>query len=337
MDRDVSAEADDLKKRLRGRVELERLFGIEEVYVGKRRAAGAKAGAKPKPKPKAKPKPKQEPRQIVQAPAPAPAADAKRPAADEAREATVAAARERIKKRSERAVAEPVAASAPVEEEFLIEDMPGSAESGLMSDAEREGIPHVSGEEGTKAERLARLAAVVEKCTRCGLSQTRNHVVFGEANPDAKIVFVGEAPGADEDASGRPFVGRAGKLLTKIIEAMGLTREDVFICNVLKCRPPNNRTPAPDEVLHCSPFLHEQLGVIQPDVICALGGPASKTLLGTKEGITRLRGRLFRYRGIPLMPTFHPAYLLRNAREKRTVWEDMKKLLRFMARQKDAT
>ena len=215
--------------------------------------------------------------------------------------------------------------------EVVIESLPSSHdEISLLSEAERSGIPHVSGEAGPNSERLAELSEVASVCTRCPLAEGRAKVVFGEGDPEAKLVFVGEAPGAEEDKTGRPFVGRAGTLLTKIIAAMGYKREDVYICNVLKCRPPGNRTPLPGEIAACSPFLHEQLAVMRPKAICALGGPASSTLLETKEGITRLRGRFFWYRGIPLMPTFHPAYLLRNTREKKRVWEDMQALRDFV-------
>jgi DNA polymerase len=168
------------------------------------------------------------------------------------------------------------------------------------------------------------------ECARCKLHATRTQIVFGVGNPNARLVFVGEAPGADEDAQGEPFVGRAGQLLTKIIEAMGMRREDVYICNIIKCRPPNNRTPEADEIVACQPFLLEQLRAIGPQFICALGGPATQTLLQTKEPISRLRGRFHDYHGIPLLPTFHPAFLLRNPSEKKTVWEDMKLLLRHM-------
>jgi DNA polymerase len=167
-------------------------------------------------------------------------------------------------------------------------------------------------------------------CTRCKLHKGRTQIVFGVGNPHAELVFVGEAPGADEDAQGEPFVGRAGQLLTKIIQAMGLQREDVYICNIIKCRPPNNRTPETEEILACSPFLLKQLQAIGPRFICALGGPATQTLLQTKEPISRLRGKFYDFHGIPLLPTFHPAFLLRNPHEKRTVWEDMKLLLREM-------
>jgi len=168
------------------------------------------------------------------------------------------------------------------------------------------------------------------ECTRCKLHGHRTQIVFGVGNPAAHLVFVGEAPGADEDAQGEPFVGRAGQLLTKIIQAMGMQREDVYICNIIKCRPPNNRTPEADEILACQPFLLKQLQAIGPRFICALGGPAAQTLLKTKEPISRLRGRFFDFHGLPLLPTFHPAYLLRNPHEKKTVWEDMKLLLRTM-------
>jgi uracil-DNA glycosylase len=168
------------------------------------------------------------------------------------------------------------------------------------------------------------------ECTRCKLHAGRTQIVFGVGNPAARLVFVGEAPGADEDAQGEPFVGRAGQLLTKIIEAMGLRREDVYICNIIKCRPPSNRTPEADEILACQPFLLQQLQAIGPKFICALGGPATQTLLQTKETISRLRGRFHDFHGIPLLPTFHPAFLLRNPNEKKTVWEDMKLLLRHL-------
>jgi DNA polymerase len=179
------------------------------------------------------------------------------------------------------------------------------------------------------------LAAVREElgdCTRCKLSGGRIQIVFGVGNPKAELVFVGEAPGAEEDAQGEPFVGRAGQLLTKIIEAMGLTREEVYICNIIKCRPPKNRTPEADEILACEPFLLKQLQAIGPKFICALGAPATQTLLQTKESISRLRGKFAEFHGIPLLPTFHPAYLLRNPSEKKIVWEDMKLLLRRMGR-----
>ncbi|MDP6699588.1 MAG: uracil-DNA glycosylase [Candidatus Latescibacteria bacterium] len=160
-------------------------------------------------------------------------------------------------------------------------------------------------------------------CTRCGLGATRNEFVFGAGNPAAGIVFVGEAPGAEEDRRGEPFVGAAGQLLTKIIAAMGLGRGDVYICNILKCRPPNNRDPEPDEIAHCEPYLKRQIEIIQPKVICTLGPFAAQTLLHSGESMGRLRGREHQYEGIPLVATYHPAALLRNPQWKRPTWEDV--------------
>jgi uracil-DNA glycosylase len=164
-------------------------------------------------------------------------------------------------------------------------------------------------------------------CTRCKLHTLgRTQVVFGVGHPDADLMFVGEAPGADEDVQGEPFVGRAGQLLTKIIEAIGLRRDQVYIANIIKCRPPGNRNPEPDEVEQCEPFLFQQVAAIKPKVIVALGKFAAQSLLRTADPITRLRGRTFNYRGATLIPTFHPAYLLRNPSAKRDVWDDMKKV-----------
>src|SRR5579872_5658973 len=175
------------------------------------------------------------------------------------------------------------------------------------------------------AEALAAVRADIGDCTRCKLHTLgRRQIVFGVGNPDADLMFVGEAPGADEDIQGIPFVGRAGQLLTKIIEAIDLKREDVYIANVIKCRPPGNRNPEPDEVETCEPFLFRQVDVIKPKVIVALGTFAARALLRTLDPISRLRGRVFDYRGAKLIPTFHPAYLLRNPSSKREVWEDMK-------------
>jgi DNA polymerase len=164
-------------------------------------------------------------------------------------------------------------------------------------------------------------------CTRCKLHKLgRRQVVFGVGNPNADLMFVGEGPGADEDIQGEPFVGRAGQLLTKIIEAIGMSRSDVYIANVIKCRPPQNRNPEPDEVEQCEPFLFRQIETIKPKVIVALGKFAAQCLLRTTEPITRLRGREYKYRNAILMPTFHPAFLLRNPSSKREVWEDMKRV-----------
>jgi DNA polymerase len=180
---------------------------------------------------------------------------------------------------------------------------------------------------------LDSLRAFIGDCKRCKLSQGRTHLVFGEGSPSARLVFVGEGPGAEEDAAGRPFVGEAGKLLTKIIESgMGLKREDVYICNVVKCRPPHNRDPEAEEVQTCLPFLEQQIRVIKPEVICTLGRIAAKSLLGREFKITEERGNWFSFMGTPLMATFHPAYILRNPSRERElkglVWEDVQKMMR---------
>ena len=169
------------------------------------------------------------------------------------------------------------------------------------------------------------------ECTRCKLHGGRTKLVFGVGSPTADLVFVGEAPGRDEDRQGIPFVGRAGQLLTRIIAAIGLSRDEVYIANVIKCRPPNNRNPEPDEVATCEPFLFRQLDVIRPRVVVALGGFAIRTLLRTDDAVSRLRGRVFDYRGAKLIPTFHPAFLLRSPERKRDVWEDMKRVRALLA------
>ncbi len=175
------------------------------------------------------------------------------------------------------------------------------------------------------ADALVAVRTDIGDCTRCKLHALgRRQIVFGVGNPEADLMFVGEAPGADEDIQGIPFVGRAGQLLTKIIEAIGLRREDVYIANVIKCRPPGNRNPEQDEVETCQPFLFQQIDIIKPKVIVALGTFAARALLRTLDPISRLRGRVYDYRGAKLIPTFHPAYLLRNPASKREVWEDMK-------------
>jgi DNA polymerase len=175
------------------------------------------------------------------------------------------------------------------------------------------------------------LRGEVAGCTRCvELAAGRTQTVFGAGRPDARLVFFGEAPGADEDASGEPFVGRAGQLLTKIIEACTLSRDDVYIMNVLKCRPPGNRAPSPDEVTHCRPFFERQLEIIGPEFICCLGASAARALLATEEPIGRLRGRWFTHGTAQVICTYHPSYLLRNPAAKRDVWEDMKLLMARM-------
>jgi uracil-DNA glycosylase len=179
------------------------------------------------------------------------------------------------------------------------------------------------------------LVAVREElgdCQRCKLARGRRNIVFGQGDPRAALMFVGEAPGADEDEQGLAFVGKAGQLLTRIIEAIGLTREQVFIANVLKCRPPQNRNPEPDEILSCQPFLEKQIAAIAPRVLVGLGKFGAQWLLRTAEPITRLRGRVGEFKGIAVMPTYHPAYLLRNPGAKKDVWEDMKVVREMLAR-----
>ena len=175
-----------------------------------------------------------------------------------------------------------------------------------------------------KGKLLEKVRNDLGECTRCKLHPHRKNIVFGTGNPEAKLVFVGEGPGGEEDLQGKPFVGRAGQLLTKIINSINLNREEVYIANIIKCRPPQNRNPEPDEIKACEPFLIKQLDVIQPRIICALGTFAAQTLLETDERISRLRGKFIPYRNSRLIATFHPAFLLRNPQRKRDVWEDMK-------------
>lgn len=179
-----------------------------------------------------------------------------------------------------------------------------------------------------KLDMLNELKEEALKCRKCQLYKSRTHLVFGEGNPNAELLFIGEAPGRQEDLEGRPFVGMAGKLLTKIINAMGFKREDIYIANILKDRPPNNRNPESDEIAACKNYLIRQIGIITPRVICTLGKFASQILLETETPISKLRGRFFNYQNIKLMPTYHPAYLLRNPRDKKLVWEDMKKIIK---------
>lgn len=175
---------------------------------------------------------------------------------------------------------------------------------------------------------LDQIQKEIGDCHRCKLCEKRTHIVFGEGNPNARLMFVGEGPGEQEDLQGRPFVGRAGQLLDKIIEAMGLKRSDVFIANVVKCRPPNNRLPEPDEVSACKPFLLKQIEVIKPEIIVALGSTALKCLFRPDVQITKMRGKFTDFNGVKLMPTYHPAYLLRNPPAKKDVWEDMKVVMK---------
>lgn len=189
------------------------------------------------------------------------------------------------------------------------------------------GISLFTDVEKIKDDTLLRIREDIGDCTRCKLHKGRTKIVFGDGNPKARLVFVGEAPGADEDKQGIPFVGRAGKLLTQMIEAMGLQRQDVYICNVVKCRPPENRKPEDDEVSTCSPYLLRQLDVIEPKVLVCLGAVAAQTLLETTRGISQFRGEWMDWRGHKLMATYHPAYLLRNPAAKADVWKDLQKVM----------
>ncbi len=203
-----------------------------------------------------------------------------------------------------------------------------------VTDTGERSAPAVPESSIAKQSGLVAVRELLGDCRRCALHRTRHSLVFGEGNPGAELVFVGEAPGADEDEQGRPFVGRAGQLLTKIIGAMGLKREEVYICNILKCRPPGNRNPQPEEITPCEPFLIRQLEAIRPRMICALGTFAAHTLLKSEAPISVLRGRFHSYQGIPLMPTYHPAYLLRNPGAKKQVWEDVQMIMKTL---KDGT
>lgn len=220
------------------------------------------------------------------------------------------------------------------------EALPELVPAAASAEASAEASAGEGGEAMSVEDKAAALEAMdvgeVRRCTKCGLSRTRTNTVFGEGSPDAELVFVGEGPGADEDASGRPFVGRAGELLTKMITAMGLSRQDVFICNVVKCRPPGNRAPSAEEASACWGYLVRQLGIIRPKVVVTLGNPATKALLDTKVGITKLRGQWQTLpaigqglEGTAVMPTFHPAYVLRQytPENRGKVWSDLQTVM----------
>ncbi|MEW6517751.1 MAG: uracil-DNA glycosylase [candidate division FCPU426 bacterium] len=187
------------------------------------------------------------------------------------------------------------------------------------------GVRPVSGKQPADP-RMDALAGEAAHCTKCALHKSRQRVVFGEGDPRARLVLVGEAPGAEEDRQGRPFVGAAGQLLTRMLEAIGLRREKVYICNVLKCRPPGNRNPQPEEISACRDWLQQQLELLKPEVICTLGTYATQTLLDTQEPIGKMRGKVHRFQGVALVPTFHPAALLYHPQNKRLAWEDMKQI-----------
>lgn len=228
----------------------------------------------------------------------------------------------------------PAATEQPQEEEVMAKKKAPVEQAGLFGDLlpaaaalpQAKSLPVLEAQDAS----LEAIREDIGECTRCKLHEHRTKIVFGEGNPKAELVFVGEGPGADEDATGRPFVGRAGQLLDKIIAAIGLKREEVFITNIVKCRPPQNRTPERDEVATCEQFLFRQLAFIQPRVIVALGAPAFQCLLKTKEPISKSRGEWRDWHGIKVMPTFHPAFLLRVPEKKREAWEDMKKVRDYL-------
>jgi uracil-DNA glycosylase family 4 len=237
----------------------------------------------------------------------------------------------------------PGAAQAPQGEHRARDEEPAAQRTSQIEQADLFGESVAAGQRGSSHRGGAALPVIdsrdpsleairedIGDCRRCRLHEHRKTIVFGEGDPQAKLVFVGEGPGAEEDASGRPFVGRAGQLLDKIIVAIGLKREDVYIANIVKCRPPGNRTPERDEVDTCEPFLLRQLAFIRPEVIVALGSPAFQCLLRTREPITRARGEWREWNGIKVMPTFHPAFLLRSPDKKREVWDDMKKVRDYL-------
>ena len=219
---------------------------------------------------------------------------------------------------------------------YGVRDRASEAGGGFAAASDAFAAPAETAGTSPSPETLDAIRADLGECTRCKLHGGRTNLVFGVGSPSADLVFVGEAPGRDEDRQGIPFVGRAGQLLTRIIAAIGLSRDEVYIANVIKCRPPNNRNPEPDEVATCEPFLFRQLDVIRPRVVVALGGFAIRTLLETDEAVSRLRGRVFDYRGAKLIPTFHPAFLLRSPERKRDVWEDMKRVRALLAEPESA-
>jgi len=224
---------------------------------------------------------------------------------------------------------DPIIKNTISQEEDVIPQQP-ALESDLDNfDTHNEG-KNVELSKSEKIEELKKLEEQVKKCTKCDLCKNRTNVVFGTGDPDADLMFVGEAPGYYEDEQGEPFVGRAGQLLTKIIESIGLKRSDVYIANILKCRPPENRNPDANEIVMCSPHLIRQIEIIRPKIICALGTFAAQTLLNTKESIGKLRGKFFEYQNTKFLATYHPAYLLRNPGDKKKVWADIKKVRDFL-------
>jgi len=263
-------EKEKLIKTIKERLELERLFGIEELILSREPSEKIEKGDE---------------------------MEAQRPEKPQAR-----------------------GAAEPLDEEKIVV-VQRSAQQSLFG-AESEGLPND----------LNEVEKIAVGCTKCpALVEKRTKVVFGAGNPEAELMFIGEAPGRDEDIQGIPFVGRAGQLLTKIINAMKMTREEVYIANIIKCRPPENRNPLPEEIMNCSPYLEKQIELIKPRIIVALGSVAAHCLLETTDSMGKLRGKFYEYKGVTLMVTYHPAYLLRNANEKPKVWQDMKKVMKFLA------
>jgi DNA polymerase len=234
--------------------------------------------------------------------------------------------------RSPARAASPARAPSAAKSDVLQSALPLAGMPAPQTAIERSSVPEAIPEERRSLEEVRN---DLGDCTRCKLCSGRTHIVFGVGNPKAELVFVGEGPGADEDEQGIPFVGKAGQLLTKMIEAMGFSRDEVYICNVVKCRPPNNRNPEPDEIEACSPFLRAQLASIRPKVIVTLGKCAAQSLLGDGTPITRLRGNWREYGGIPVMPTFHPAYLLRSPAEKKNAWADLRQVIKRLGKPSD--
>jgi len=212
-----------------------------------------------------------------------------------------------------------------------VDELPFETPQSMVAGLPASAPLHIS-EPVRAAETLAGIRAELGDCRRCPLCETRQNIVFGSGSQRATVLFVGEAPGREEDLQGEPFIGEAGQLLTKMIKAMGFERSEVYICNVLKCRPPENRNPAAEEILQCSPFLLRQVKAIAPKAIVALGTFAAQTLLGSKEPISRLRGQFHDYHAIPLMPTFHPAFLLRSPEKKREVWADLQHVMKLLVK-----
>jgi DNA polymerase len=302
---------DAVREALRARIEWLKILGVSALATGPERPAAPSASVVPRPSAPAPP-----------APAPPRAAAPPDPAA--------------------RPEAVPSGAAAPVPQNGLFgaavpnHDGDEAVVGGDPKETKRPVLstPFVlaaAAQDPAGRDGLLRIRDEIGECRRCRLCERRTQVVFGVGDPGAKLMFIGEGPGADEDAQGEPFVGRAGQLLTKMIEAMGLKRSQVYIANVVKCRPPENRTPLPDEVATCSPFLFRQITAIGPRVIVCLGTPSAQAILGTRETITRLRGTFREVGGFRVMPTFHPAYLLRNPAAKREVWEDLKQVMAALA------